>query len=151
MTQSRPATEVEKGLHEPQLQHHDRVESLWAQLEPSASGELDFKGLKKGFKKIDHPLKNADAMLKKIMTEVDTNGDGKIQYEEFRIFVRQAERQLFDLFKSIDRDGNGKLDKSELQTAVKAAGLTVSNRRLNDFFSDMDLNNDGYVSFDEWR
>ncbi|UKZ95267.1 uncharacterized protein TrAFT101_010115 [Trichoderma asperellum] len=151
MTQSRPATEVEKGLHEPQIQHHDRVESLWARLEPSASGELDLKGLKKGFKKIDHPLKNADAMLKKIMNEVDTNGDGKIQYEEFRDFVRQAERQLYDLFKSIDRDGNGKLDKSELQTAFKAAGLTVSNRRLNDFFSDMDLNNDGYVSFDEWR
>lgn len=70
---------------------------------------------------------------------------------EFRDFVRQAERQLFDLFKSIDRDGNGKLDKSELQTAFKAAGLTVSNRKLDDFFSDMDVNNDGYVSFDEWR
>lgn len=26
-------------------------------------------------------LKNADAMLKRIMKEVDTNGDGKIQYE----------------------------------------------------------------------
>lgn len=57
MTPSRPATEVEKGLHEPQTQHHDRIESLWAQLEPSASGELDFKGLKKGFKKIDHRKK----------------------------------------------------------------------------------------------
>lgn len=54
MTQSRPATEVEKGLHEPQIQHHDRVESLWAQLGPSANGELDLKGLQKGFRKIDH-------------------------------------------------------------------------------------------------
>lgn len=26
-------------------------------------------------------LKNADAMLRKIMNEVDTNGDGKIQHE----------------------------------------------------------------------
>ncbi|KAH6605020.1 peroxisomal ca-dependent solute carrier [Trichoderma cornu-damae] len=152
MTPSRPAaTEAGKPLHEPQTQHRDRVESLWAQLEPGASGELDLKGLQKGFRKIDHPLKNADAMLKKIMNEVDTNGDGKIQYEEFRAFVRQAEDQLFDLFRSIDRDGDGKLDKAELQTAFKAAGLTVSSRRLHDFFNDMDLNNDGYVSFDEWR
>ncbi|EHK18707.1 uncharacterized protein TRIVIDRAFT_57584 [Trichoderma virens Gv29-8] len=150
---ARPATEVERGLREPQNQNpnHDRVESLWAQLGPSANGELDLKGLQKGFRKIDHPLKNADAMLKKIMTEVDTNGDGKIQYEEFRVFVQKAESQLYDLFKSIDRDGNGKLDQAELQTAFKAAGLTVSNRRLHDFFSDMDQNNDGYVSFDEWR
>ncbi|KAL6860968.1 mitochondrial carrier domain-containing protein [Trichoderma novae-zelandiae] len=160
MTPSSPATEVEKagGLreHEPQKlkqrqKNPDRVESLWAQLGPSANGELDLKALRKGFRKIDHPLKNADAMLKKIMTEVDTNGDGKIQYEEFRVFVQKAEGQLFDLFNSIDRDGNGKLDKAELRTAFKAAGLTVSNRRLHDFFSDMDQNNDGYVSFDEWR
>lgn len=67
------------------------------------------------------------------------------------MFVQKAESQLYDLFRSIDRDGNGKLDKTELQAAFKAAGLTVSNRRLHDFFSDMDLNNDGYVSFDEWR
>ncbi|PTB61809.1 mitochondrial carrier [Trichoderma citrinoviride] len=152
MTPSSPATEVQKARELEQRQKNpDRVESLWAQLGPSANGELDLKGLQKGFRKIDHPLKNADAMLKKIMTEVDTNRDGKIQYEEFRVFVQKAEGQLFDLFKSIDRDGNGKLDKAELQTAFKAAGLTVSNRRLHDFFSDMDQNNDGYVTFDEWR
>jgi solute carrier family 25 phosphate transporter 23/24/25/41 len=84
-------------------------------------------------------------------TATATDGEFYSSFLEFRIFVRQAENQLFDLFKSIDRDGNGKLDKSELQTAFKAAGLTVSKRRLNDFFGDMDLNNDGYVSFDEWR
>ncbi|OTA04066.1 calcium dependent mitochondrial carrier protein, putative [Trichoderma parareesei] len=155
MTPSSPATEVQKAGGPRELEQRqknpDRVESLWAQLGPNANGELDLKGLQKGFRKIDHPLKNADVMLKKIMTEVDTNRDGKIQYEEFRIFVQKAEAQLFDLFKSIDRDGNGKLDKAELQTAFKAAGLTVSNRRLHDFFGDMDQNNDGYVTFDEWR
>lgn len=39
----------------------------------------------------------------------------------------------------------------ELQAAFKNAKLTVSNGRLSEFFSDMDMNNDGYVSFDEWR
>lgn len=55
---ARPATEVEKGLREPQNQNqnpdHDRVEGLWAQLGPCANGELDLKGLQKGFRKIDH-------------------------------------------------------------------------------------------------
>lgn len=55
---ARPATEVEKGLREPQNQNqnpnHDRVEALWAQLGPCANGELDLKGLQKGFRKIDH-------------------------------------------------------------------------------------------------
>jgi hypothetical protein len=67
------------------------------------------------------------------------------------VFVERADRQLTTLFDSIDRDGNGKLDIKELQTAFRNAGLTVSNRRLLEFFNDMDNNNDGYVTIDEWR
>ena len=122
-------------------------------------------------------MKNADDMLKKTLMEVDTNRDGRIQYEgtvppnfhgpvlleetdsdlfipwatEFRIFCRRAERQLYDLFSSIDKDNNGKLDIKELQTAFRSAGLTVSSQRLGEFFHDMDHNKDGYVTFNEWR
>lgn len=70
---------------------------------------------------------------------------------EFRVFVERADRQLLTLFRSIDRDGNGKLDLKELQGAFRNAGLTVSNRRLLDFFNDMDHNHDGFITFDEWR
>ncbi|KAF4336499.1 peroxisomal Ca-dependent solute carrier [Fusarium beomiforme] len=108
--------EIEEGLREPQNSRDARVEKLWASLEPDHTGELDLKGLQKGLRRIDHPMKNADDMLKRIMEEVDQNGDGKIQYNAF-----------------------------------KNAGLTLSNRRLTEFFDDMDLNNDGYVTFDEWR
>ncbi|KAK7424224.1 hypothetical protein QQZ08_008712 [Neonectria magnoliae] len=151
MTVSKLATNAERGFAESQNTRDARVEELWASLEPEGTGELDLKGLKKGLRRIDHPMKNADEMLRRIMGEVDKDRDGKIQYEEFRRFVEQAERQLFVLFRSIDKDGNGKLSKSELQAAFKNVGLTVSNRRLVEFFDDVDLNNDGFISFDEWR
>lgn len=127
-------------------------------------------------------MKHADDMLKQILDEVDTNKDGKIQYDgmpspsskkpilhrsasgilrdqarkltphlEFRKFVEKAERQLLILFQAIDKNRDGKLDKNELLTAFKGAGLTVSKRRLADFFDDMDINHDGYINFDEWR
>lgn len=65
--------------------------------------------------------------------------------------MEQTEYQLLHLFNTIDRDSNGKLDKSELREAFKQAGMTVPIRKLDDFFSDIDLNNDGYISFNEWR
>lgn len=65
--------------------------------------------------------------------------------------MERTEVQLYDLFRTIDKDGDGKLDIKELQIAFKAAGLTVSTRRLEDFFNDMDIDNDGYVEFAEWR
>ncbi|AEO71302.1 uncharacterized protein THITE_2123502, partial [Thermothielavioides terrestris NRRL 8126] len=96
-------------------------------------------------------LKNADEMLKDIISAVDTSGDGKIQYEEFRVFVEAAERQLLQLFRSIDRDKDGRLNKEELQAAFRRAGLSVPKRRLSGFFDEIDLNHDGFITFDEWR
>ncbi|KAI0541450.1 mitochondrial carrier domain-containing protein [Xylaria digitata] len=144
-------TELEMEMTESQNERDARVEQLWKQLDYQGKGELDWKGLQKGLRKIDHPLKNADDMLKNLTKAVDTNGDGKIQYEEFRVFVEAAERQLFHLFRSIDRDKNGKLDKEELQTAFHKAGLAVPNRRLDAFFEDIDHNRDGFISYEEWR
>lgn len=65
--------------------------------------------------------------------------------------MEQAERHLLVLFRSIDVDHNGKLDMEELQKAFRRTGLKVPMRRINAFFSHIDMNNDGYISFDEWR
>ncbi|KAI0385291.1 mitochondrial carrier [Hypomontagnella monticulosa] len=144
-------TELELEMEESQNQRDARVEQLWRKLDYQGTGELDWKGLQKGLKRIDHPLKNADDMLKTIIKVVDTNGDGKIQYEEFRVFVEAAERQLYVLFKSIDRDQNGKIDKEELHHAVQRAGLAVPIRRLDEFFENIDHNRDGFITYEEWR
>ncbi|KAI1076517.1 mitochondrial carrier [Whalleya microplaca] len=144
-------TKVELEMAESQNERDARVEQLWRRLDYQGKGKLDWKGLQRGLRRIDHPMKNADDMLKAIITVVDTNGDGKIQYEEFRTFVEAAERQLFFLFKSIDRDQNGKIDKEELHHAVQRAGLAVPLRRLDEFFEGVDHNRDGYITYEEWR
>lgn len=71
--------------------------------------------------------------------------------EEFRTFVEQTEKELSKLFKSIDRDQNGQLDKSELKLAFNRAGLAIPNMKLDQFFAEIDTNNDGVISFEEWR
>jgi len=138
-------------LPESQNSRDARIEALWKQLGPNKKGELDLGGLKKGLSKIDHPLKNANDMLKDIVKAMDKNGDQVISYEEFRTFVEKTERELYVLFKSIDQDHNGRLDKSELRAAFKKAGLAIPNSKLDQFFGEVDDNHDGYISFDEWR
>lgn len=70
---------------------------------------------------------------------------------EFRIFVETTEKQLLLLFRSIDTDHNGRVEKEELQNAFRKAGITVPMRKLTEFFNEIDMNHDGYISFDEWR
>ncbi|PMB72743.1 Truncated non-functional calcium-binding mitochondrial carrier SAL1-1 [Beauveria bassiana] len=165
MSVSTGIQEARKAFVSPEHGHDDLVELLWNCLGPSPHGDLDYNGLQRGFRRLDHPMKNADSMVKKILTEVDSNGDGKIQYQgnansalepgylgnEFKNFVKRADTELMSLFRAIDKDGNGKLDKAELKAAFKTAGLTVSNKKLDCFFNDMDVNHDGYITYEEWR
>jgi solute carrier family 25 phosphate transporter 23/24/25/41 len=55
------------------------------------------------------------------------------------------------MFEAIDVNHDGGLDRNELQLAFRKAGLSVSNKKLDQFFDTVDTNNDGVVSFDEWR
>lgn len=173
---------------EKQRAQDGRVERLWRTLDTRDEGQLDVPGLKSGLRKINHrlysvtrlgsitrlilasALQNADNFINDVLKAVDSNGDGRIQYngqqditlpiscedltdrdQEFRTFVEQTEKELLTLFNSIDRDHNGKLDKDELQQAFARAGLSVDQSNLDRFFSDVDKNHDGVISFDEWR
>ncbi|KAL6239675.1 hypothetical protein BDW75DRAFT_227031 [Aspergillus navahoensis] len=128
-----------------------RVARLWSRLGAEKKEHMDYNGLKKGLRRIDHPLKNADTMLRGIFRSVDANGDGIIEYSEFRAFVDRAEQELWQLFKSIDRNNNGEIDKSELKAAFSKSGITVSNSKLDEFFADVDTNQDGVITYPEWR
>ncbi|KAF2230197.1 mitochondrial carrier [Viridothelium virens] len=128
-----------------------RVEQLWKTLDTRNEGQLDVAGLKEGLRNMNHPLQNADNLINDVLKVVDSNGDGRIQYSEFRTFVEHTEKELLTLFKSIDRDHNGNLDKDELQLACTRAGLLVNQSNIDRFFSDVDKNHDGVISFDEWR
>ncbi|KAK3174319.1 hypothetical protein OEA41_001563 [Lepraria neglecta] len=128
-----------------------RVEKLWKALDTRNEGQLNLNSLKKGLTKIDHPLKNADSLLQDVLKAVDTNGDGYIQFMEFRNFVEQTENELWQLFKSIDLDHNGQLDKGELKAAFERAGILLPGAKLDQLFSEVDSNHDGVITFDEWR
>lgn len=54
MSPPKLVAEAERGREEPHSRHNERVERLWAQLDPNKAGELDFKGLQKGLRRIDH-------------------------------------------------------------------------------------------------
>ncbi|KAF5694652.1 mitochondrial carrier, partial [Fusarium mundagurra] len=125
-------------------------EQIWRKLGLQGKEEADAESLREGLRLIDHPLGNADKRLIGLVQAMDRNGDGKIQYEEFKVFVQEAEQQLKLLFESIDRDRDGLLGRADLQAAFREAGLSVPTRWLTEFFNEADFNCDGYISLEEW-
>jgi len=74
-----------------------------------------------------------------------------INCPEFLTFIRHTEKQLRKLFRSIDMDHNDKVSKEELDNAFRNAGIPVPSSKLDQFFSQVDSNKDGVITFDEWR
>jgi len=66
---------------ESQTSRDARIEALWEKLDPHGKGEIDVNGLRRGLKKIDHPLKHAQDMVEDVVKSMDKNGDNVIQYE----------------------------------------------------------------------
>lgn len=128
-----------------------RLQELWKKLDTKKKGTLDLPALKNGLQQINHPLKDADTLIRDMLKECDINHDGKISYDEFVRFCKGTEKQLHDLFQTIDRDKNGTLDRKELSMAFERSGVSVSNARLDRFFSYIDKNHDGTIDFTEWR
>ncbi|KAK5115598.1 hypothetical protein LTR85_009769 [Meristemomyces frigidus] len=128
-----------------------RLRELWRKLDTKKKGTLDLPALKNGLQQINHPLKDADTLIRDMLKECDINQDGKISYDEFVRFCKGTEKQLQDLFQTIDRDKSGSLDRKELSLAFERSGVVVSNARLDRFFSYIDKNHDGTIDFTEWR
>lgn len=57
-----------------------RIEELWRKI-AKGKGEVSLKAFSVGLRKMDHPLKNANDMLREIFRAMDKNGDNVIEYE----------------------------------------------------------------------
>ncbi|KAM0749597.1 mitochondrial carrier [Meredithblackwellia eburnea MCA 4105] len=73
------------------------------------------------------------------------------RWTAFELYAEEKERELWKVFVELDVDGDMKLKKEEVREACKRAGVEVKDSVLDAFIRDVDQNNDGVISFDEWR
>lgn len=64
-----------------------------------------------------------------IVSLMDTSGNGKMEFEEFRVFWDKL-KYWMDLFLQFDVDKSGTMSSYELRTALKAAGFQLGSHLL---------------------
>jgi solute carrier family 25 phosphate transporter 23/24/25/41 len=74
-----------------------------------------------------------------------------VRWTAFERYAEEKERELWRLFVELDVDGDMRLRKEEVREACKRAGVEVQDGTLEEFIRAVDKNNDGAISFDEWR
>ena len=90
--------------------------------------------------------------ISKIVSNADSNGDGKICYHEFyKILNRRSKKnKLLKAFKLFDANGDGKISHEELKEVLMQTGGIVSEIELTKMISDVDKDGDGYLSYHEF-
>jgi calmodulin len=97
--------------------------------------------------------------VQKLMAEVDKNGDGQIDFEEFcGMMMTQAkqgkmlteEEELLRAFKLFDLDGDGTITSSELRKMMKNLGADLTDEEVELLIKEADYDGDGTLDLNEF-
>ena len=146
---------------------------LFVKFDESKQDHLDFEE----FSKLSASLnfEGTEQELQDTYTEIDTDGSGFIEFEEFRRFFIQHDIDLGDsskllldmmreqldadkidgdtlrrVFAKHDPDGNGYLDSFEFDVLAQELGFTGAKEEMQGLFQQMDKDNNGLVDWEEF-
>ena len=95
-----------------------------------------------------------EADLHAMVSEVDADGDGEINFEEFLMMMAKKEnsdndeiRAAFEIF---DKNQDGFISPTELRTVMESLGEVLTEADIETMMKGADQNGDGQVSFDEF-
>jgi len=133
------------------------LEKAFRMIDENGDGKLNKDELIKGFINIyGKSEKDATALIENIFKVVDADKNGFIQYEEFIRACIKKENLLSDnylsfAFKFFDRDQSGFITTSEIKEIFCSGNAINNNKVIEKIISEVDLDGDGQVSFEEFK
>ncbi|KAJ3016660.1 UNVERIFIED_CONTAM: hypothetical protein HDU68_012098 [Siphonaria sp. JEL0065] len=100
-----------------------------------------------------HPT---DEELKDLMNEVDEDGNGSIEFNEFLLLMARklkdadSEEELKSAFKVFDKDGNGFISAEELRSVMANLGEKLSEADIDAMIRENDTDSDGQINYQEF-
>lgn len=90
----------------------------------------------------------------RMMSEMDTDGDGFVDLNEFKSFQHRGdndEKELEAAFDLYDKDKNGMISAAELQSVLGSLGEKCSVDDCRRMISTFDEDADGFINFSEFK
>lgn len=99
----------------------------------------------------------SDAELAELMTAIDEDRSGEIDFDEFCKMMAvvsvklSPQEELLAAFQHFDVQNKGKFGKIELEQVFKELGQSLTAQDMADIFEVMDNDKDGGITFDDFK
>jgi len=149
---SKPASEARKNLTKQQI---SEFEEAFAMFDSDGDGTITTKELGNVMRSLGQ--EPTDQELRDMINEVDTDGNGEIDFEEFLdLLVKKMgeddpEEEMKQAFRIFDKDNNGTIDANELKNVMKQLGENLTDDEVAQMVAEADLNGDGQIDFEEFK
>ncbi|XP_070504182.1 calmodulin-like [Chironomus tepperi] len=98
-----------------------------------------------------------EAELQYMINEVDSDGSGSIDYDEFLKMMANIvkspvdeEQEIWDAFRVFDKDNDGFVSIEELKYVLTNLGEKLTDQEMNEILKDADADGDGKLNFEEF-
>ncbi|PUZ37085.1 hypothetical protein GQ55_9G089400 [Panicum hallii var. hallii] len=101
-------------------------------------------------------LDPSDQELNDMMSEVDMDGNGIIDFQEFQSLIARkmkdgdGDEELKEAFEVLDKDQNGFISPNELRTVMINLGEKMTDQEVEQMIREADTDGDGLVNYDEF-
>ncbi|XP_037503725.1 calmodulin-A-like [Rhipicephalus sanguineus] len=118
------------------------------------NGAISTKELGTMMRALDQNTTEAD--LKDMIAEVDTDGDGTIDFAEFlammtkKTHTADTEEEIREAFRVFDRDGNGFITATELRDVMTTLGEKLTDEEVDAMIREADMDGDGQINYEEF-
>ncbi|XP_065266922.1 uncharacterized protein LOC135883629 isoform X2 [Emys orbicularis] len=123
-------------------------------LDTDGTGTVDVKDLKVSIRALGYEPKKEE--MKKIVSEVDKEGSGKINFDSFLYAMTQkmsepeSREDILKAFKLFDDNGTGKISFQNLKRVAGEIGENLTDEELQEMIDEADVDGDGEVNEQEF-
>ena len=112
-------------------------------------------------KELSNVLKNlirdiSDTEIKQIIQEVDIDGNGIIDFDEFVFMMNRrnketdAEEEVINAFRVFDSDCDGVISSTELRHIMTSLGDKLNDEEVDEMIRQADIDNNGFINYEEF-
>ncbi|TKW17341.1 hypothetical protein SEVIR_5G359900v4 [Setaria viridis] len=97
-----------------------------------------------------------EAELQDMITEVDSDGNGTVDFPEFlglmarKMRDSDSEEELREAFRVFDKDQNGFISAAELRHVMANLGERLADAEVDEMVREADVDGDGSINYDEF-